>query len=68
MPIPSFLRENCRAIIALACYLVLAAVALYLLLPVRNSNDRFVLGFVLCFFAILAVKTISHAAADKDPE
>ncbi len=52
-------RENRRLIPALACYLVLIVVALVVFLPVRNSNDRFVLWLVLAFFAILIVKTIS---------
>ena len=54
-----------RLFIALACYLVLILIALYELLPVRTSNDRFVLGFVLVVFALLIVKTIVHAAEDK---
>ena len=49
-----------RLFIALACYLVLILIALYGLLPVRTSNDRFVLGFVLLVFALLIVKTIVH--------
>ena len=53
-------RENRRLILALACYLVLIVVALVVFLPVRNSNDRFVLWLVLAFFAILIVKTISQ--------
>jgi hypothetical protein len=54
-----------RLFIALACYLVLILIALYELLPVRTSNDRFILGFVLLVFALLIVKTIVHAKDDK---
>ncbi len=54
-----------RLFIALACYFVLILIALYELLPVRTSNDRFVLGFVLLVFALLIVKTIVHAEDDK---
>jgi hypothetical protein len=54
-----------RLFIALACYLVLILIALYGLLPVRTSNDRFVLGFVLLVFALLIVKTIIHTGEDK---
>jgi ABC-type uncharacterized transport system permease subunit len=68
MSLQSFLRANRRLLVAFACYLVLILIALHALLPVRTSNDRFVLGFVLCFFAILIVKTIAHAAQDEDPE
>ena len=56
---------NRRLIIAMACYLVLILVALYGLLPVRTSNDRFVLGCVLLVFALLIVKTLVHAGDDK---
>jgi hypothetical protein len=52
------MRENRRLITALACYLVLIVIALVVFLPVRTSNDRFVLWLVLAFFAILIVKTI----------
>jgi hypothetical protein len=54
-----------RLFIALACYLVLILIALYELLPVRTSNDRFILGFVLLVFALLIVKTIVHAKDDN---
>jgi len=53
------MRENRRLVIALACYLVLIVTALVVFLPVRTSNDRFVLWLVLAFLAILIVKTIS---------
>ena len=54
-----------RLFIALACYFVLILIALYGLLPVRTSDERFVLGFVLLVFALLIVKTIVHAKDDK---
>jgi hypothetical protein len=54
-----------RLFIALACYLVLILIALYELLPVRTSNDRFMLGFVLLVFAVLIVKTIVHTKDDN---
>ena len=54
-----------RLFIALACYFVLILIALYGLLPVRTSDERFVLGFVLLVFALLIVKTIIHAKDDK---
>jgi hypothetical protein len=47
------------------CYLVLILIALYALLPVRSSDEGFVLGLVLCLFAILIVKTIAHAGDEK---
>jgi hypothetical protein len=56
---------NRRLIVAMACYLVLILIALYGLLPVRNSNDGFVLGFVLLVFTLLIVKTLVHAEDDK---
>jgi hypothetical protein len=56
---------NRRLIVAMACYLALILVALYGLLPVRTSNDRFVLGCVLLVFALLIVRTIVHASDDK---
>jgi hypothetical protein len=54
-----------RLFVALACYLILILIALYGLLPVRTSNDRFVLGFVLLVFALLIIKTIIHTKDDK---
>jgi hypothetical protein len=65
MDVKSFARTHRKMIIAMACYAVLIAVAVYALLPVRTSNDRFILGFVLCVFAILIFKTIIHAAEDR---
>ncbi len=54
-----------RLIVAMACYFVLILIALYVLLPVRSSDEGFVLGLVLCIFAILIVKTIAHAQDEK---
>jgi hypothetical protein len=56
---------NGRLIVALSCYFVLIVVALVVLLPVRTSHERFVLGFVLALFAILMVKTIVHSHIDS---
>jgi hypothetical protein len=56
---------NRRLIIAMACYLALILIALYELLPVRTSNDGFVLGIVLLVFLLLIVKTLVHAEEDK---
>jgi uncharacterized BrkB/YihY/UPF0761 family membrane protein len=69
-PPMSFLREklktaNRRLLAALACYAVLIAISLYVLLPARTYNDRFLLGIVLAVFAILIVKTLVHAQDDK---
>jgi hypothetical protein len=63
--IEKFKSANRRLIIALACYFVLIVTALVALLPVRNSNDRFVLGLVLALFAILIIKTIAHSLDDS---
>jgi hypothetical protein len=63
-----FLRTNRKVLAALVCYLALILIALYALLPVRTSQDRFVLWFVLCFFAILILKTIVHAVQDHNSE
>jgi 4-amino-4-deoxy-L-arabinose transferase-like glycosyltransferase len=68
MSIESFLHANRRLIAALACYLVLILIALYALLPIRDSHDRMLLGFVLCVFTILILRTIAHAAREKDSE
>jgi hypothetical protein len=56
---------NRRLIVALACYGVLIGIALFALLPVRSSNEGFVLALVLCVFAILIVKTIAHAQDEE---
>jgi hypothetical protein len=58
---------NRRLLAALACYCVLILIALYTLLPVRSSQEAFLLGVVLFIFAILIVKTLVHAA-DDTPE
>jgi Ca2+/Na+ antiporter len=68
MSLSDFVRANRKLVIALACYLVLIVIALYSLLPARTSNDQFVLWFVLCFFAVLIIKTIIHAAQIKTQE
>ena len=52
---------NRRLILAMACYLVLAAAALFVFLPARSSHERFLLGLVLFVIAFLAVKTLVHA-------
>ena len=59
---------NRRLIIAMACYLVLILIALYGLLPVRTSNDRFV-GFVLWFCLLmfqspLLIRRKGHSLCD----
>ncbi len=46
---------------ALACYCVLVAVGLYVLLPARTREERFLLALFLAVFAILAVKTVVHS-------
>jgi hypothetical protein len=66
MDAKSFVRTHRKLMIALACYAVLIAIALYTLLPVHSSNDRFILGFVICFFAILIFKTIIQAADSNE--
>jgi hypothetical protein len=58
---------NRRLLTAMACYCILIVIALYALLPVRSSNEGFILGVVLLVFAVLIVKTLAHAA-DEDLE
>jgi hypothetical protein len=53
-----------RLVIAMICYGVLILVALYVLLPVRSSNDSFILVVLLLFFALLIVKTIRFKDED----
>jgi hypothetical protein len=70
MPLKSFLREktktmNRRLLAALFCYGILILIAFLTLLPIRSSQDSFLLGLVLCIFAILIVKTLAHAEDDK---
>jgi len=50
-----------RLILAMVCYCILALIALFVLSPVRNSQERFLLGLVLFVFAFLAIKTLIHA-------
>jgi hypothetical protein len=54
-------KINRKLLIALTCYGVLILAALYFLLPVRSSNESFILGVVLLVFALLIVKTIVHS-------
>lgn len=55
---------NRRLIIAMACYCILALIALFALLPVRSSREGFLLGLVLFIFAFLAIKTLVHGEDD----
>ena len=50
-----------RLLISLGCYIVLLAAGLFVLLPVRSQEDRYVLGFFLAVFTIFTWKTIVHA-------
>jgi hypothetical protein len=64
--IRSWMREkikhaNRRLLIAMACYLVLVGVALYVLMPLRTKYDRMLLGIVWAVFTILIIKTLIHA-------
>jgi len=61
-------KQNRKLIIGLGCYAVLIAAAVYALQPIRTSNDRFLMGFVLCFFAILIVKTMIRFFQGRDEE
>ncbi len=58
-------KNNRRLILAMGCYGALILAALYLLLPVRTSNDRFILVTVLLVFALLVVKTLAHSREDE---
>lgn len=55
------LAANRRLIIAMACYCIIALMALFTLLPARSSHERFILGLVLFVIAFLALKTLVHA-------
>lgn len=57
MKIPAL--ANKRLIAALVCYAILALIGALAL-------DGILRGAVLCFFAILAIKTISHAQKDEE--
>ena len=48
-----------KLLTALCCYTILLGMALYVLLPVRTSDEQFVLGVVILIFAILAAKTLA---------
>jgi hypothetical protein len=50
-----------RLSLALFSYGVLVLVGLYVLLPARTREERFLLALFLAVFAILAVKTIVHS-------
>jgi hypothetical protein len=52
---------NRRALFGMVCYLALVGVALYVLLPIRTQEERYLLGFVLFIFCLLIFKTLIHA-------
>ena len=52
---------NRRLIIAMACYGIIALMALFMLLPARSFHERFLLGLVLFIIAFLAIKTVVHS-------
>jgi len=52
-------HANKRLIGALICYAILALIGALAL-------DGILRGGVLCFFAILAIKTVSHAQKDEE--
>ena len=61
------MKQNQRRLrVALICYGVLILIALGVLLPVRSSNETFILVVVLLVFALLIAKTIAHSA-DGEP-
>lgn len=53
-------KANRRLLIGMICYGVLIVTALFVLLPVRSSNEAFLLGLVLVFFALLILRSIAH--------
>lgn len=53
-----FKGANTRLVAAMACYAILALIALFAL-------DGFLRSVVLFFFAILAVKTMVHSKDDE---
>ena len=50
-----------RIAVAMICYGVLISVALHRLLPVRSSNETFILLTVLFVFLLLIIKTLVHS-------
>jgi len=58
-------KKNRRLLAGMICYGVLILAALFVLLPVRNSNEAFLLVVFLLFFTLLIVRTIIHSS-DED--
>ncbi len=56
---------NRRLLLALGCYCILILAALWALLPARSSDERFLLGLVLCVFAVLIIKTLVHSGDES---
>jgi hypothetical protein len=52
---------NRRVLFAMVSYLALIGVALFVLLPVKTQEERYLLGFVLFIFCLLIFKTLIHA-------
>jgi hypothetical protein len=54
-------KLNRRLLVAMICYGVLIAAALYALLPVRSQNETFILTVVLLVLGLLIIKTLVHS-------
>jgi membrane protein implicated in regulation of membrane protease activity len=54
-----------RMYLALACYIILVAVGLYVLLPARSREEQILLALFLAVFALMAVKTVVHSNKDS---
>ena len=52
--------------IAMICYGVLILVALLGMLPVRTSNDAFILLVFLLVIALLIIKTLAHSENEDE--
>lgn len=54
-------KVKSRLVIAMICYAVIIAVALYGLLPVRTQQESYILLAFLLVIFLLIVKTVVHS-------
>jgi hypothetical protein len=54
-----------RLVAVLACYAVLLAIALYVLLPARSTYEQYLVWTIVAVFVLLFVKTMKHSEDDS---
>ncbi len=58
-------KSKRRLLVAMICYAVIIAVALYGLLPVRTQQESYILIAFLLIIGLLVIKTLAHSEEDE---